>query len=123
MRPSTLLLAVGSVALAAPAPNFISNLLSAEAGIKSTIETTIKSAIPSLNILTAAVSKLGATLQTDAAKHGSIWNADSIVVKIKDVAIKRFSHTISWTKQDSRSYIDWSTYKANGVNLGAWLEQ
>lgn len=36
---------------------------------------------------------------------------------------KRFAHDITWPDQKNKSFIDWRTYKANAVNLGAWLEQ
>ena len=124
MRSSTLLLAAMSpLALAAPTPSFISNLLKAEAGITTAITTTLKSAVTDAQTLSAALAKLGVKLSSDASKHGSVWNHDNLVVDKIKLSLKRFAHSIPWSKQNSAQYIDWKTYKANGVNLGAWLEQ
>ena len=47
----------------------------------------------------------------------------TFVVDAIKLSLSRFAHSIPWSKQNSAQYIDWKTYKANGVNLGAWLEQ
>jgi len=66
------------LALAAPTPSFISNLLKAEPGITTAITTALKSAVTDAQTLSAALAKLGVKLSTDASKHGSVWNQDNL---------------------------------------------
>jgi glucan 1,3-beta-glucosidase len=105
MRPSTLLLAAsGSAVLAAPTNNVI---------------TTITSSIT--NNLAQQVAALGCTLQTNANQHGQVVSSVALAIHEIEVAAKRFTQFCNWSKP-GKQYIQWSTYKANGVNLGAWLE-
>ncbi|TGO22583.1 hypothetical protein BPAE_0162g00190 [Botrytis paeoniae] len=111
-----LILASAPLVLAAPTPSLFGVILALEAGIAEVITTV------SNQIIEVAVSKLGATLQTNAAKHGSVWNYGSISCPKVALFIPRYLHDIAWTKK-STNYVSWTTYKANGVNFGAWLEQ
>lgn len=116
MRPSTLLLAAsGSAVLAAPTPSLLGDILSLTNNVITTVTSTIT------NNLAQQVAQLGCTLQTNANKHGQIISSVALTVQAIEVAAKRFTQTCNWSKP-GKSYINWSTYKANGVNLGAWLE-
>jgi glucan 1,3-beta-glucosidase len=116
MRPSTLLLAAsGSAVLAAPTPSLIGDLLS----LTNNVITTVTSSIT--NNLAQQVAALGCTLQTNANQHGKVLSSVALAIQEVEVAAKRFTQLCNWSKP-GKQYINWSTYKANGVNLGAWLE-
>ncbi|TGO56176.1 hypothetical protein BCON_0081g00190 [Botryotinia convoluta] len=114
-----LILAAAPLVLAAPTPSLFGDILALEAGIAKVITTVVSTVKSDIEV---AVSKLGATLQTNAAKHGSVWNYGSISCPKVALSIQRYLHDIAWTKK-STNYVNWTTYKANGVNFGAWLEQ
>ncbi|KAF7915137.1 hypothetical protein BELL_0042g00220 [Botrytis elliptica] len=114
-----LILAATPLVLAAPTPSLFGDILALEAGIAKIITTVVSTVKSDIEV---AVSKLDATLQTNAAKHGSVWNYGSISCPEVALSIQRYLHDISWTKK-STNYVDWTTYKASGVNFGAWLEQ
>ncbi|KAG9673068.1 glycoside hydrolase family 5 protein, partial [Aureobasidium melanogenum] len=116
MRLSTLLLAgSGSAVLAAPTPSLMGDLLSLTNDIITTVTSTI------VNDLASQVAALGCVLQTNANQHGQILNTAALTIEAIEVAAKRFTQICNWSKPGNR-YVNWSTYKANGVNLGAWLE-
>lgn len=118
MRTTFALAALAPVALAAPTPSlFGSDLLAA---VDATVSKIITTTVSDVSALASAVSKLGTTLATNAASHGAVWNYQSITPSTNKT-ISKIAHSIKWPA--STSYINWSTYKANGVNLGAWLEQ
>lgn len=122
---AVLALALAPATLAAPTPSLFGDIIAEANGIANGIKTTVATVVTSQSALASAVAKLGTTLQSTAdaaAKHGSTWSYLSISAPAVNLVTKRFSHIISWSKQ-SANYIDWTTYKANGVNLGAWLEQ
>lgn len=122
MSPALYLAALVPTVLAAPAPSLFGSLIVAANNAESEISNIIQSKVTStLSALAAAVSSLGATLQTNGASHGSVWNYQSISSTSKSASSTRYSHTITWPS--STSYVNWTTYKANGVNFGAWLEQ
>ncbi|GME52737.1 putative beta- -exoglucosidase protein [Neofusicoccum parvum] len=74
--------------------------------------------------LTALLNKIGVSLQTNGNAHGSVSGAVTFTFPKVNLSPKRFSHPITWPKGCSgQNYMNWSTFKANGVNLGAWLEQ
>jgi glucan 1,3-beta-glucosidase len=79
------------------------------------------------SILTSIVSTISSGIQilqlaTNACSHGSVWNYHSLTASPgSECKSTRYGHTIKWPK--ATSWIDWSTYKANGANLGTWLEQ
>jgi len=81
-----------------------------------------------LGLLTTPIdqvlSSLGITLQTNYNIHGPtfVWPA---IPKVSLSSV-RFPHVISWPKgcsSNSQVFIDWKTFKANGANLGSWLEK
>jgi glucan 1,3-beta-glucosidase len=116
MRPSTLLLAAsGSAVLAAPTPSLLGDILS----LTNNVITTVTSSIT--NNLAQQVAALGCTLQTNANQHGQVVSSVAFAIQEIEVAAKRFTQFCNWSKP-GKQYIQWSTYKANGVNLGAWLE-
>ncbi|KAK8905509.1 hypothetical protein QC760_006687 [Botrytis cinerea] len=114
-----LFLAVAPLAVAAPTPSLFGDILALEAGIAKVVTTVVSTVKSDIQV---AVSKIGATLQTDASKHGSVWNYGNIPCPEVALSIQRYLHDIAWTKK-STNYVDWTTYKANGINFGAWLEQ
>jgi hypothetical protein len=116
MRPSALLLAAsGSAVLAAPTPSLLGDILS----LTNNVITTVTSSIT--NNLAQQVAALGCTLQTNANQHGQIVSSVALAIQEIEVAAKRFNQLCNWSKS-GKQYIDWRTWKANGINLGAWLE-
>lgn len=106
--------------LAAPAPSLFGDILG---GVLAKVNSQVKTSTKSVSELSQLVSKLGTTLQTNAKKHGSVWSCLNISVPKIIVSKKRFSHKISWPFTSKVKFVDWKTYKSNGINLGAWLEQ
>jgi hypothetical protein len=123
MHPNILLAALAApVALAVPTPSLFGDIIAAEANAFNQIANTIKTVVTKpLSDIASIVSALGTTLATNGASHGSVWNYNAISVVETILSDIRHSHPVSWPKQVS--WMNWSTYKANGVNLGAWLEQ
>ena len=118
---STLVLGLAASTQAAPVPGLIGDLFAGLIGDINNVITTVTTQIKSTSALADAVSKLGVTLQTNGNNHGSIFGCNQF--SFNEVAtIKKIIHDIIWAKQ-GRSFVNWTTYKANGVNLGAWLEQ
>jgi glucan 1,3-beta-glucosidase len=97
-------------AVAAPTPSLISSIL----GLVT-------------NDLNSLLSSLGITLQTNGGAHGSALeyqNQCPFTFPAVSISSARFSHDITWAKGVSGSeFIDWKTFKANGANLGGWLEK
>lgn len=87
-------------AAAAPVPSF---------SLSSIISTVLKDIGINLNGITVPA----------ASKHGNTFNVLATWTKYleKQVASKLYTHKLSWNK-----FAGWSSYKSNGVNLGAWLE-
>ncbi|KAH7053422.1 putative glucan 1,3-beta-glucosidase A [Macrophomina phaseolina] len=74
--------------------------------------------------LTALLQKIGISIQTNSNSHGSLSGAITFTFPKVSLSLKRFVHEITWPKgYTEQAFMDWSTFKANGVNLGAWLEQ
>ena len=94
--------------LAAPVSNPISALV---ATITHDVEATLNSIL----------SNIGVSLQNNAAAHGSTWNWRDFNFPAVPWSSKQFFHSLNWPKKVN--FVDWTAYKANGVNLGAWLEQ
>ena len=75
------------------------------------------------SILSSVLSDLGININgvtiPAASKHGSVFNIVSNWAKYVEtkVATKLYSHKLEWNK-----FQGWSTFKANGVNLGALFE-
>jgi glucan 1,3-beta-glucosidase len=67
------------------------------------------------------LSSLGVSLQTNGANHGPVWNYHQLTFPKVIQSLQRFKHSVEWKK--NVNFVNWRTYKANGVNLGAWLEQ
>lgn len=116
-----LVLGLAASTQAAPVPSLFGDLAAALEASVQNIVTTVTSQVKTAQTLASAVSKLGVTLQTNAAKHGNIFSSSQFVYN-EIATIKKIAHDIAWAKQ-GKSFINWKTYKANGVNLGAWLEQ
>jgi glucan 1,3-beta-glucosidase len=87
--------------------------------LTNNVITTVTSSIT--NNLAQQVAALGCTLQTNANQHGKVLSSVALAIQEVEVAAKRFTQLCNWSKP-GKQYINWSTYKANGVNLGAWLE-
>lgn len=73
------------------------------------------------NTINSILSDLGVSLQTNGASHGSVWNYHKLTFPQVVASLKRFKHNLVWNK--NVNFGNWKTYKFNGVNLGAWLEQ
>lgn len=79
------------------------------------------------NDLNSLLSSLGIKLQTNGNAHGptvGFKNQCPFNVSAVELSGSRFSHDISWPSAvNGGKYIDWRTFKANGANLGGWLEK
>ncbi|KAL1303070.1 hypothetical protein AAFC00_006515 [Neodothiora populina] len=80
------------------------------------------------NDLNSLLSSLGVALQTNAAsKHGPTLAYHDLCpfdIKAVSVSLQRFAHDIVWPKGvNGGNFINWKTFKANGANLGGWLEK
>ncbi|KAI5359813.1 putative glycoside hydrolase superfamily [Septoria linicola] len=118
---SALVLGLAASTQAAPVPGLIGDLFAGIQASVNNVVTTVTSQVKSANALANAVAKLGVTLKTDGDKAGSKFSCNQFVFN-EIATIKKVIHDIVWAKQ-GRSFVNWTTYKANGVNLGAWLEQ
>jgi hypothetical protein len=102
------LLASGSSA--APAPGFLSSILGALT-----------------NDLNTLLSSLNIKIRTDGSNHGPTLNYHSqcpFTFPAVNPSKDRYSHDITWGKGvNGGKFIDWKTFKANGANLGGWLEK
>jgi len=68
------------------------------------------------------LSQLGVTLYQLGYKHGYTWNMkQNFTAPAVTLSAVRYAHSITFPP--SNQWIDWTTYKGNGVNIGAWLEQ
>ncbi|GAA5893314.1 hypothetical protein JCM6882_008002 [Rhodosporidiobolus microsporus] len=111
MRIST---AVAAVALSAAVPVHsapIFGLGSIVSNILHTAENKLETYIDSWN---EAVQE-----STDSWKHGKVVIFDPLKF-IKALSSKRYSHQVTWPRK--KKFPGWRNYKANGVNLGTWLE-
>ena len=80
------------------------------------------------NDLTQLLSSLGITIQTNGTAHGATvaYNKQNpFTIDLSTILSNaRNSHAITWPAGVSGSnYINWKTFKANGANLGGWLEK
>ena len=114
MRASGVVSAALLASSAAAAPLSISSIL----GSLFTTATT------DLNIL---LGNLGITLRTNATAGGAVVPfASQCPLPITPVTINttRFGHDLTWPKGvNGGQFVNWTTYKANGANLGGWLEK
>lgn len=105
----TATLVVGN-AIAAPTPSLTSSILG----------------LLTKNI-SALLSSLGIKIHTDGSSHGTPLNYHNkcpFSVPAVTTSNDRFSHDIQWSKGVSgSSFVNWRTFKANGANLGGWLEK
>jgi hypothetical protein len=74
--------------------------------------------------LDSVLNSLGIKLLNNYSIHGPtfVWPAIP-AVNISNIL---HSHTISWPKgcsSNAQVFVDWTKFKANGVNLGSWLEK
>jgi len=109
MRSSTALSAalLAGSATALPTPGLISSIL----GLIT-------------NDLNSLLSSLGIKLQTNGNQHGPSLNYHDqcpFTFPAVDPSSDRHSHDLSWPK--NVNFVDWKTFKANGANLGGWLEK
>ncbi|RAR12163.1 glycoside hydrolase [Stemphylium lycopersici] len=97
-------------ATAAPTPGLISSIL----GLLT-------------NDINKLLSSLGIKLHNDGRGHGStvpFHNQCPFNVPSVDLSPFRYHHNINWGKGvNGGRFIDWKTFKANGANLGGWLEK
>ncbi|KAF1357929.1 glycoside hydrolase [Lizonia empirigonia] len=99
------LLASGVVA--APTPGLISSIL----GLIT-------------NDLNQLLNSLGIKIHTNANQHGVTVNYHSqcpFTINPVPVVNKTNSHDLTFPK--APGFMDWKTFKANGANLGGWLEK
>lgn len=73
------------------------------------------------------IKNLVSSLWKPSAKHGPTLNYHDkcpfTFPKVKWIW-KHVSHDINWPKGiNGGQFINWKTFKANGVNLGGWLEK
>ncbi|KAF2125938.1 glycoside hydrolase family 5 protein [Dothidotthia symphoricarpi CBS 119687] len=63
----------------------------------------------------------------DGSSHGATLNYQNqcpFTFPAVEVSSQRYSHDITWSKgRDGSNFVDWRTFKANGANLGGWLEK
>ncbi|GAB1728353.1 hypothetical protein NU195Hw_g1658t1 [Hortaea werneckii] len=123
IAPAVALVALTSPAIhAAPVPSLFGDIAAALQGAVGTVVTTITSEVQALSPLAQAVKKLGATLQTNANIHGSKLGCNDLAIGTIEGVEAAISHAFKWPFPNKK-FIDWKTYKANGVNLGIWFEQ
>jgi len=111
-------LALGASVQAAPTPSSLSDLLNA----------LITPVTSNLNQL---LSSLGIQLATNGANHGPALDFHGtqcpFTFNVQPVANQFVSHVINWAQgsnpANSQDFINWRTFKANGANLGGWLEK
>lgn len=123
MRPNLpLVLALAApAAIAAPVPSLFGDILATLAGAVTDVTTTVTTAAQASSVLAKAVKKLGTTLQTNANIAGSKLGCNDLSIPQTGGHLGSIKHGISWPFQ-KKSFVNWRTYKSNGVNLGAWLE-
>ncbi|KAH8644972.1 hypothetical protein IG631_02436 [Alternaria alternata] len=101
---------LASSATAAPTPGLISSIL----GLLT-------------NDINKLLSSLGIHLHTDGANHGAtvpFHDQCPFSIPVVDLSPIRHSHDINWGKGvNGGNFINWKTFKANGANLGGWLEK
>ncbi|GAB7364615.1 hypothetical protein MBLNU230_g5419t1 [Neophaeotheca triangularis] len=119
MRVSQVLLlaAAAPAALAAPTPGVVSNIVSTVQGLVGKLTNNTPP-----GQLKKALKALGLTLPNNANKHGNPFSYLDLVVAKKDGAKGNKKHNIPGQAK-KKSFVDWKTFKSNGVGLGAWLEQ
>ena len=96
---------------AAPTPGLISSIL-------GQITSDLNSLLSSLHI----------TKFTNASSHGPALGYHSKcpfnIPSSGPLSLDRHHHDITWPKAvNGGQFLDWKTFKANGVNLGGWLEK
>ncbi|KAJ4346650.1 uncharacterized protein N0V89_010581 [Didymosphaeria variabile] len=73
------------------------------------------------------LSSLGIRVRQDGNKHGPTLNYHNkcpFTFPPVKWSWNRFAHNINWPKgTNGGNFINWKTFKANGVNLGGWLEK
>ena len=119
---AVLLTAAAPAVLAAPVPSLLGDIFADLQGAISHVTTTVTSHLSPVEELAKAVKKLGTTLKTNAGIHGNKLGCNDFTFPKVDGHHGKNKHDISWPAQ-KKNFINWRTYKSNGVNLGAWLEQ
>ncbi|CAG5144458.1 uncharacterized protein ALTATR162_LOCUS1550 [Alternaria atra] len=78
-------------------------------------------------LTTVLLSSLGIHLHTDGANHGAtvpFHDKCPFSIPAVDLSPIRHSHDITWGKGvNGGNFINRKTFKANGANLGGWLEK
>lgn len=110
MRVSSLAAASIIASSASAAPFSLTGLTSITNLFSSLIDSTVSSLVSDLKHF------------TNAASHGKICNFHNFPITIPTLPPFK-SHQIDCPPSPSKSgnFLDWSTFKANGVNLGGWL--
>lgn len=114
--------AISPTVFTSPLPSLFGDIVASLEGAVNTVTTTLTTSDRSTAALAAAVKKLGLTLQTNAGQHGPKLGCNDLNIGQTSGIFGKAKHGISWPFQ-KRSYVDWKTYKSNGVNLGIWFEQ
>ena len=74
--------------------------------------------------LNTLLQQIGITLQTNYNIHGPAWTMPAVVAtEVSDIL---HSHDLVWPQgcsSNSQQFLNWTTFKANGANLGSWLEK
>jgi len=111
-------LALGASVRAAPTPSLLSDLLNALV-------------TPVTSNLNQLLSSLGIQLATNGANHGPALDFHGtqcpFTFNVQPIANQFVSHVINWAKgvdlANTQNFVNWKTFKANGANLGGWLEK
>ena len=112
MRPAIVLSAalLAGSATAAPVPDLISSIL----GLIT-------------NDLTKLLKSLSITLQTNGTSHGitvNFQNQCPFTFPAVTPNNTRYGHDLTWPSvSNNGNFVNWTTFKANGANLGGWLEK
>lgn len=102
MRSTYVLAALATTTIAAPTPSLLGDIIVAQVNALKAVDTIIKTVVTdTVKTIAQIVSTLDATLQTNAASHGNVWNYLNIKPTAKNVSSTRYSHSISWTKSSS----------------------
>jgi glucan 1,3-beta-glucosidase len=77
------------------------------------------------NDLNSLLNSLNIKLQTNGTAHGATLNYHNqcpFTFPVVTPKSQRYSHDLSFPRPGN-NFVDWKTFKANGANLGGWLEK
>ncbi|KAK3671182.1 hypothetical protein LTR78_008983 [Recurvomyces mirabilis] len=127
MSLATLLSLLGLAALvsALPQQSSVSTIPTTTTFTDTTIYSTVAVATSQAS-LSSVLSAAQITQAANATAHGAVVPFSAkcpLPVTSTTTSSKRYAPTISWPHLSGGKYINWKTYKANGANLGGWLEK